>query len=170
MCRFFLPLSLSIVLFSFLPASADSATSPGALDLGAWKLQTLNGATGTLSITTDAPDGGPCVVVDAQTSGSGEKWVVQMAYPTSVIKGKKYHLKFMMKSVPDTYIFIGVTQLQAPYAALCDGRTLQLSSDWQEIDYDFTPKADESNARILLTNLNVPGSKFYVANMTLGTE
>jgi hypothetical protein len=168
MNRKFLPFSFLILLSSLLPVLADPV--PHALDLGAWKLETLKGATATLSTTTDGPNGAPSIVVQAQTAGSTELWLIQLDYPISVLAGKKYHLKFSMKSDPDHYVYIGVSQIVEPYAGLCDGKSLELNSHGQDMDYTFTPKKDESNARILVTNLNAPGSKFYIANMTLTTE
>jgi hypothetical protein len=168
MNRKFLPCSLLIIVSSLLPVLADPG--PHALDLGAWKLETLKGATASLSTTADAPNGAPSLVVEAQTGGSAELWLVQLDYPISLLAGKKYHLKFSIKSDPDHYVYLGVTQMVEPYASLCEGRSLELTSTWQDIDYTFTPKEDESDARILLTNLNAPGSKFYIASMTLATE
>ncbi len=150
-----------------VPAPASNAS---ALDLSIWKLETLQGATGSLSSSKESPSGGASLVVEAQTAGSGELWLVQMDYPISVVKQKQYHLKLMMKSEPDKFVSIGLTQLHAPHAKLCEGKLIELNSAWKEIDFDFTPNADEPNARILLTNLNAPGAKFYLSNMTLSSK
>ena len=167
MKRSFLPLCLFLLISSLLPAWSDPGSTPGEMDLKLWKLQVLKGAAATLSTNTDAPNSATNLLVDVQEGGSGELWAVQIYYPLSVTKGKTYHLKFIMKSSPEHYVFIDVTGMREPYTRLSEGKSLPLRGHWEEIEYVFTPKEDDSNARILLTNLNVPGTKFYIANVTL---
>jgi hypothetical protein len=68
MNRLFLPISLSIILSSFNPVLADPV--PGALDLGAWNLETLKSATAVHLTTTDAPDSGPSPSVGVKIARS----------------------------------------------------------------------------------------------------
>lgn len=157
--------SLVALLAVPLAALAEAGSDISNFDL--WTNICVQGASFKRS-AVDGPSGKEGLAIQIDKSGAGQLWFNQIKYTLPLEKGKHYQFKFRMKSesLDPTPISVSVLIDATPYTPLAPACKIVPTTDWQEFTYEFTPNAEASNGRISF-QLNVPGAKFYFADLSL---
>ena len=137
-------------------------------DLSSWLLDQHNPAMATTSFQTTDPDGKTAIEIEIVEPGD-EAWKVQLAQSgLSVYAGKIYTLTFYAKAAPELYgVVAAIAQGSAPYALLNAKDQLTLTPEWKKFDVELTPSADETEARLLFSNLGGSAGKIWISQVSL---
>lgn len=137
------------------------STDPGASD-AAWVLERHAGAR---CESVPAPGGGRTLRVEA---GGSEPWHVQLAQGGFALeRGRIYTATLRLAADPPRRVRVAVGQAHAPWQALGLSTVLELEREPRTFALTFAAEADDSQARLLLSELRQPGTRFLLERASL---
>ncbi len=113
-------------------------------------------------------DGTPCMVL--KNLGDGNAWEAQCGYTLSdfLQVGKTYMIKFKAKSTSGAGYLQFQYQNGTTYGSQGGYNDFNISTDWNDFEYEFTPDYEDIN-RIIL-NFGKVGATYYIDDIQFGLK
>ncbi len=111
-----------------------------------WRLQVLAGNVGELVLPPDNPD---AIRVAIRKGGTQDTWGIQLNQDRFTVKAHhRYSLTFRARADSPRNITVGFSKAHEPWSNLGLWQNIALTKEWKSFEEEFTPGADEDNARI----------------------
>jgi hypothetical protein len=137
------------------------------IDVGQFRLETIEGAEAHATINNDAPDGQKAVMVVVTKIGL-EFWSVELRAPgINFEPGKTYEVKFQSKSSPKQFIYVVPEKADGNQASVAEGTALQIPDQWTECTVLFHTTETANPGRLTLSGLSANPASFWFANFSL---
>ena len=134
-----------------------------------WILES-RGSDGKMSIQPNGMGEFPALAVEVNNPESKEAWKVQLSQRGMLLKGgKRYRISFYVMSTTSGQCFVTVGHTVAPYDIVkgIEGQAVKTETNWKQFTYEFAPLEDETQVRLIVTNLNRPATTWNFAKFSL---
>lgn len=138
--------------------------------LNGWILEQHAGAVATATQSTDAPPGYTRSVRIQVTQPGSQGWHVQWNQPNLNVRGNGlYTLSFWAKSNSSTArnITVALAMAHEPWSALGPLIPVSLTTQWQRFEFTFVCTADDTNARVLFTDMGLQTATYWITGVSL---
>lgn len=131
--------------------------------LDAWVLQTLELAKGTKL------PGDPLQFIIDQTSS--QSWHVQILYQNLHVKQSEYYQVAMrLKADPPRTMSVALQQNHAPWQQLDQSVEIEVTSDWKDFTFSFSPNATDDQTRLTLSGLANQTGNIWLTNSSMKNQ
>jgi hypothetical protein len=135
-------------------------------DHHAWNFEQHGEAKGTLEFETGDASAGETMHVHVTQPGA-EGWHVQVGQPgIAVAAGKTYTISVRATSDTPRKITLGISQAHEPWKVLAS-HNVNLTTDWQEIQFSAPMPEAEDKARLTLSNLGSAAGDIWFHGVSL---
>jgi hypothetical protein len=166
----FLPCLFSLCVLLLPVPAAFSADEPDLSNLESWEMVSVEGGRATRVIENEGKSGKDSLAIKITEVGGELLWHNQLKFVLPLEQSKRYRLRFRMKMEgANAPVQVGVSMNEAPYTSLADAQKIEPGEKWDEFDYEFSPNADEPNARISF-HLNVPEATISISDVKLTSK
>lgn len=131
-----------------------------------WTLEQHAGAQATARVTPGGAGRSSELRIQVERAGQ-EAWHVQLGQSKLALdEGKSYTLRFRARADAPRRLDIAASQAHEPWRVLWAGGA-ELTSDWKEFQFRFTPAATDGNGRIVLGGLGRAKGNVWLADVSL---
>ena len=153
------------------PLGADTLTN-GDLRLGTtsgWYLEQHQGATGTMQRVADAYQGQPALRVTVTKTGTASRHIQPKYTPVSLVEDQLYTLRFAARGGSGQSLNLSISRNYDPWSSVGVGHTLELTSEWQEVEITFLARLTDNNLRIACNGFATTLGWVEIAGLSLRT-
>lgn len=132
-----------------------------------WQLRVARGNHAQLVFPPEDPELLRVAISEATTR---DPWDIQLNQPNLVVKsGCSYKLTFRARADRSRTINLGFSKAHNPWDGLGLYRTIDVTPEWQDHDFEFVANADDENARIHF-DVGGNGSSVELSSLILATS
>ncbi len=136
--------------------------------LNGWYLEQHAGAVASATQSTDAPSGYARSARIQVTQTGTQGWHVQWTQPGLTVQGGKiYTLSFWAKANSTRTITAVVGMAHEPWQGLGPWYDVQLTTQWKRFEFTFIVSQDDTNARVLFTNMGTQTGTYWFTGVSL---
>jgi hypothetical protein len=137
-----------------------------ATGLEGWRLDRMQNAQAAIEVR-DAGDGRSAAVIKVLEQAEKRYFVQLVQKGVSLDADKTYRLTFRGRSDPEASIVVKLLENQAPYLELWSEDHIGLNGEWKEVSFEFTPKASQEGAVLVLSGLAQQPGEYWFSEVSL---
>lgn len=135
--------------------------------LDSWIFQTVEQAKGTKEIQENDHFGKPAVEMNITNTGN-QSWHVQLFYPQLALKQNEYYqVSMRLRADPPRIINVGLQQNHEPWQQLEQPVQIDVTNEWKEYHFSFSPNETDQNARLILSGLGNQTGKVWMPHSSM---
>jgi len=149
-------------------AQTELITNPGfESGLDTWQPQKLQGAQATFEVKQIENGKQALCVTVAQAAE--KRYFVQILHPVYSLlsASKSYTLSFRARSKPGASIVVTMRASKTPPGEMLRQDSIELTEDWKDYSYSFTPAQDSPANYLTLSGLAAQAGEYWFTNVSL---